>query len=453
MTAGLVTARYLALGVPVAVLVVAARSRNSPQERGALLLATLAALLGLAALDRFARAAGWWQYADVAGSFHGLPIDLWLGWAVLWGPVPVALRRWVPVPVALLGAGWLDVVAMPRLAPLVQLGPHWLAGEAVGLVVVGLPAILLGRWTADRRHLYARATLQVVVFGGLLGWLIPEITIVAGDGAWPRWTVASAAIVAQAAALGAAPGIVAVREFAARGGGTPFPWDPPVRLVTTGPYAYVANPMQLSAVAVLVLIAAVTGSWSLLGSAVVAVAFSWALAGVHERADLASRFGPAWMAYRENVRDWLPRTSPWRAEPAVIFFAAGCGPCEQARRWLARRNPRGLEFRAAQEYAGGLWRVRYRDADGFIADGLAAVARGLEHAGLSWAAAGWVLRLPILDWFIQLVLNALGLGPRYTGPDQEVSCPTPASRPQSASRPRTSPGAAGPTARWRPGRS
>ena len=39
-------------------------------------------------------------------------------------------------------------------------------------------------------------------------------------------------------------GLSALQEFALRGKGTPFPLDPPLKLVTTGPYAYVSNPMQ-----------------------------------------------------------------------------------------------------------------------------------------------------------------------------------------------------------------
>jgi len=48
-----------------------------------------------------------------------------------------------------------------------------------------------------------------------------------------------------------------VLEFARRGGGTPYPWDPPDRLVTSGPYAYVRNPMQLSTTLIMLLAGAV----------------------------------------------------------------------------------------------------------------------------------------------------------------------------------------------------
>lgn len=44
--------------------------------------------------------------------------------------------------------------------------------------------------------------------------------------------------------------------------------------------------------------------------------------------------------------------------------------------------------------------------------GAAAVARSLEHLSLGWAILGWTMLLPGLRQLIQLVLDAVGAGPR-----------------------------------------
>src|SRR5207244_13578604 len=46
-------------------------------------------------------------------------------------------------------------------------------------------------------------------------------------------------------AIGAIVGLPCVWQFAWRGLGTPAPFDPPRRLVISGPYRYVRNPMYL----------------------------------------------------------------------------------------------------------------------------------------------------------------------------------------------------------------
>lgn len=259
-------ARWLSLALPLlAVLAVGARERDR-SGRAAGLLAFLAAAIGIAALHEVARLAGWYAFAPVDGAYRGMPVDLWIGWAALWGPLPVLLRRVLPLPVALGLLLWIDAVAMPALHPLVRLGPHWLVGEVVGLLAVALPAQLLGRFCADRRHLAARTLLQVGVFTALLLWFLPSLAFEFGDGSWAGLTGLGRTgllVVAQLALLAATPALAAVAEFAVRGGGTPYPWDPPRRLVTTGPYAYLANPMQLTAVVLLLCTAAVTRSVTL----------------------------------------------------------------------------------------------------------------------------------------------------------------------------------------------
>jgi predicted DCC family thiol-disulfide oxidoreductase YuxK len=225
------------------------------------------------------------------------------------------------------------------------------------------------------------------------------------------------ALVAQLALLLAVPALLAVREFAVRGGGTPYPWDPPRRLVVTGPYAYVANPMQMSTVALLLLVAALAHSAVLVLVAAAAVAFSVAVAGPHERHDLASRYGVDWYSYRRNVRDWWPRWTPFQSgAPDVVWLDVHCAACAAAMAFLRRRRPFRLTLAAAGEHHPPLWRSRYRCADGYTEQGVSAVARALEHVNLCWAYLGWLLRLPVIDWLAQIVTDALIAAPHLGRP-------------------------------------
>jgi protein-S-isoprenylcysteine O-methyltransferase Ste14 len=410
--------RWAALVVPLGAGAAALRGvPASRREHGALLFAFLAALVGLGVLHELATLARWWAYAEVAGSWRGLPVDLWIGWAVLWGPLPVALRRHVPLPLAVIAAAWLDVVAMPALAPVVELQPGWLVGETVGLVLVLVPAVLLGRWVAERRHLAVRTVGQVLVFAGLVAWLLPTTVFELADGSWstllgrPATALAGAA---QLAVLLALPGLAAVQELAQRGGGTPYPWDPPDRLVTTGPYAFVENPMQWSGTALLLLLAALSGSWALAGAAIGATAFASTVARPHEHEHLRRRFGAAHDRYRSAVRAWLPRWRPAVSEQGRLVLDGGCPRCRELGTAIRALEPDGLLLLDAREDRRLLQRARYDHPAGG-ADGLAAIGRALGHAALPWAALGWLLQLPVVRPALQVVADVFGPPPHAVG--------------------------------------
>jgi protein-S-isoprenylcysteine O-methyltransferase Ste14 len=102
-----------------------------------------------------------------------------------------------------------------------------------------------------------------------------------------------------------------VALFARIGMGTLAPWDPTSRLVVTGPYRHVRNPMISGVLAVLLGEAALFGSLALLvwfGAVFLVNAVYFPLV---EEPGLRKRFGDEYGAYCANVPRWLPRLRPW----------------------------------------------------------------------------------------------------------------------------------------------
>jgi protein-S-isoprenylcysteine O-methyltransferase Ste14 len=253
---------------------------------------------------------GWWRFGTGILAVSGVPAGLWVGWAVLWGAAPVLAtkRRRTAVVAAVLG----PLAALLWGHPVVIREGAWIVGVAVAVAVALVPGLLLGRWTAEQERLAARAALQAVGFGALMFFVLPSLVFALTGEGWgallarPRWQLVAAAMAVSPAA---AMAVRAVGEFVAHGG-TPVPFDPPARLATTGPYAYVANPMQLSITLLLVAWGALLASAGLVVAAALATAFLAGPAHRYEEGEMADRFGEAWHAYRRDVRMWWPRLRP-----------------------------------------------------------------------------------------------------------------------------------------------
>ena len=116
-------------------------------------------------------------------------------------------------------------------------------------------------------------------------------------------------------AAGAVIGLPCVWEFAWRGLGTPAPFDPPRRLVVTGPYRYVRNPMYVGMGIAIAGFALVFphGATIFLGELAAAFALVFAFIVVYEEPMLRHLFGDDYAEYCRNVRRWIPRLSPWYA--------------------------------------------------------------------------------------------------------------------------------------------
>jgi protein-S-isoprenylcysteine O-methyltransferase Ste14 len=415
-----IAVRAGALYGPVMAAMAAGLLRRQPARQfAACLLGFLWVLPSLVALQRLNEWAGWWSYRSAGPELCGMPVELYLGWVVLWGIVPQLMfprvRLWVVAAIMVA----FDLVAMPLCAPVVVLGSRWLMGEAVAVGLVLMPALLIARWTFTDTYLPCRAALQVVTAGMIFLYWVPELVFAMRPGT--GWTVLlhipgwQRQIWLQIALVSAIPGVAAVMEFVERGLGTPIPYDPPKRLVSSGVYRYCANPMQMSTAVVMVLWAGLLRNAWLLVPAAISIVYSAGLAEWDEGDDLARRFGEDWLAYRRAVRSWRIRWKPYAEGPAAkLYVARTCGPCSEVRAWFAGQELTGLELVDAETLAAGtIRRIRYVPADGSgEVEGVRAVGRALEHLDAGWALAGAVLRLPVVWWVVQTVLDAAGLGPR-----------------------------------------
>ena len=98
---------------------------------------------------------------------------------------------------------------------------------------------------------------------------------------------------------------------AAEGGGTPAPWDPINKLIVTGPYRHMRNPMLSGVILALGAEAALLTSvpifvWMLVFLLVNTVYFS-----LSEEPQLEKRYGAAYRDYKNKVPRWMPRLDPY----------------------------------------------------------------------------------------------------------------------------------------------
>src|SRR6266446_6444369 len=135
--------RFMGLYVPViaAFLIVFLRPNRKRIFPAALLgfVWTLPSLLAVQLLNLHF---GWWRFNALGGLFCAMPVDLYLGWAVLWGILPILSFdetgiAWVSA--AFLG---IDLILMPACSPVVAPSHRGLVGEFVALGLVLVPAQL-----------------------------------------------------------------------------------------------------------------------------------------------------------------------------------------------------------------------------------------------------------------------------------------------------------------------
>jgi protein-S-isoprenylcysteine O-methyltransferase Ste14 len=99
--------------------------------------------------------------------------------------------------------------------------------------------------------------------------------------------------------------------FATKGRGTAAPWNPPKKLVVSGPYCHVRNPMITSVLTIQIAEVLLLNSFWIFFLFLLFFAGNMIYFPMFEERDLEKRFGQSYLDYKRNVPRWLPRLTAW----------------------------------------------------------------------------------------------------------------------------------------------
>lgn len=100
--------------------------------------------------------------------------------------------------------------------------------------------------------------------------------------------------------------------FSSKGKGTLAPWNPTRKLVISGLYSHVRNPMILGVLCILIGEALYFNSISILVWAMVFFIINSIYFEFIEEPKLERKFGDAYLDYKENVSRWIPSLKPYQ---------------------------------------------------------------------------------------------------------------------------------------------
>ena len=159
------------------------------------------------------------------------------------------------------------------------------------------------------RHLIAILVLPFMAVLVIPRWLVNRYGVMT---AWPN--TASLILGHVLGGLFALAGLClflwTLYLFATRGKGTLAPWDPPTRLVVTGPYRFVRNPMISGVLMILAGETLVHGSLTLFGWFAAFFLLNQVYFMMVEEPMLENRFGEDYRRYKSAVPRWIPRVRP-----------------------------------------------------------------------------------------------------------------------------------------------
>lgn len=219
-------------------------------------------------------------------------------------------------------AGWGTIAMIAAAAGSIGAGLLlWRGRMPTEWLLIGPFAFREAAASRTRKHV-ARTARQIVLFWGLF-LVVGPCVIALAEANWGlrialphsislSVTVSGIVLLVAASALG----VWSAFAMSTRGEGTPLPSASASRLVISGPYRWVRNPMAVAGITQGVAVGLIAGSWLVVGYALAgSLIWNW-LIRPQEEAELKARFGDEFIAYRNLVSCWIPRRVP----PATRSF-------------------------------------------------------------------------------------------------------------------------------------
>ena len=150
----------------------------------------------------------------------------------------------------------------------------------------------------------ARAVVYATMFVGLLLVFVPAQLLSWAGISRPATIRAPQIAGLIVGGLGAILTAWCIQTFAVTGKGTPAPFDPPRRLVVSGPYRYMRNPMYFGAGLAIAAAALYYQSIQLLAYASAFLLFFHVFVVFYEEPTLRRTFGGEYDAYSRQVGRW-----------------------------------------------------------------------------------------------------------------------------------------------------
>jgi protein-S-isoprenylcysteine O-methyltransferase Ste14 len=306
---------------------------------------------------------------------------------------------------------WLDLLVMPRLEKvgILTLNDNWMFGELILIIFVLLPSYYWAYCSYNNKHHGIRALLQVIVMGCM--FLVGLPFILELYGLIQPIELHSAPFTLQLLIIIVFPSLVAVWDLVTKGQGTPFPYDQTKTLIQTGVYAYCRNPIQWSFTFMFIPLSIYYESFYLLLGSLISVAYAFGVSDYQEYADMKLRFGSAWENYKTNVPKWRFLWKPSAIPKGEIYFDANCNQCSQLSQWFSKSNALNLDIKASSDFPKNtIFQATYVDHNGIEFKSVIAIACCLEHINLAYATLGWFMRLPIINPFLQMIIDTMEFG-------------------------------------------
>ena len=178
-------------------------------------------------------------------------------------------------------------------------------------------------------------------------------------------------------------------------------------MVQIGVYAYIKNPIQWSFTLLFIPLSILYKEPLLLIGLVTSIAYTFGVSNILENTAMKKRFGKLWANYNKNIPEWRFLWKPVAIPQGTIYFKQNCNQCSKLKTWFENRKSINLTLKFAHEHDQEIQQATYTDYLGNNHTSVNAIAHAMEHINLGWACLGWLIRLPIINYVVQAIVNTI----------------------------------------------